>query len=1350
MTGLVLALSFLTNIAAAQTNAVILNPEQEKDGLKIGNQSDKGIDLHFSLNQYFTKQELYNGKYMEKITMDGVILPNTEGAPDLPVLSRYIAIPAGATAKLKVNIRNRSIKQQKEIMPAPRIPKENEDGPLFYEKDNSIYGKDTFYPENNVIISSPMKIRGVDVVMVSVSPFRYNPVTKVLEISNDIDISIDFEGGNGTFGEKRYLSRFWEPILKDNILNSSVLPKPDYSATVSREQSGYEYIIISPDDPGFLAWADSIKMFRIREGIKTGVVTTSQIGGNTTVAIEHYIDSMYLYADIPPAAVLLLGDYGFTGNTINCPVYNDYCVSDNLYADVNHDDLPDVVLARITARDVSELEHMVTKFIDYEQNPPTNPDFYDHPVTAMGWQTERWFQLCSEVIAGFFENSLGKHPVRENAIYQGNPANGIWSTASNTNVILNEFGPSGLGYIPASPTYLTDWDANAARVNHDINNGAFLLQHRDHGYTGGWGEPAYNKSSIDGLYNTDLTWIFSINCLTGKFNDPSECFAEKFHRYTYGGQNSGALGITAASEVSYSFVNDTYVWGMYDNMWPGFLPDYGSNPESRGILPAFANAAGKYFLAQSSWPSNPGNKEVTYYLFHHHGGAFSKLYSEVPQQLTVVHDPVILAGLDHFTVQADENSFIALTVGDEIIGTAEGTGEPVDIAIAPQLPGTWVNIVVTKQNYYRYENRLQVIPPIGPYCLYQDHSVNDSTGNGNGLPDFDEPWYLNLSMHNLGSEDGHQVMVTLKTDDPFVTVSDSLQNYETIAAGAVKIINNAFLVHASDSIPNQHEVFFTVEAKDDNDSVWISHFSIVANAPEPVAGSLAVDDTLTGTGDGILDPGEYADILIRVENHGNCSANDFAVTFLSLNPFIEVLNPYDTISQIAAGGFAIARFPVHVLNNAPVGFVAETEVVIQVAGYHTYKYFYPKIRAMIEDFETGDFTKYDWKLSGGQHWFVTDVNPYEGSFSAKSGAIGDGQSSIFYITYEVMENDSIKFMKKVSSEADFDKLIFYIDNTMVGEWSGTTDNWSKEIYPVTAGQHTFLWMYRKDYSTSSGDDCAWLDNIELPTKLMTTLSAGPNREICFSDSFQTDAIATYFDSLYWSTSGDGTFDDIHVVTPLYVPGVSDIETGSVWLKLNVFGSDGLFYQDSMNLAIHSIPEMPLLPIGPDTVDVFSVSETVFVIKPVPNATEYLWAVYPDDAGTIAGTDTTALVIWNPDYLDNAWIKVKALNQCGESDFSDSLTVFIDNTSGIKGLSAKGRIVVMPNPNNGLFTVQAKNLKPGLYSMKLISMTGETVFSAVNPDSSVPYRFGAKSLQPGIYLLVITLDNKQYLTKVVVK
>ena len=226
-----------------------------------------------------------------------------------------------------------------------------------------------------------------------------------------------------------------------------------------------------------------------------------------------------------------------------------------------------------------------------------------------------------------------------------------------------------------------------------------MLQHRDHGMETGWGEPSYTNSSIDGLTNTDLTFIFSINCLTGKFNWSGQCFSEKFHGYTYNGNNSGALGITAATEVSYSFVNDTYVWGLFDNMWPDFMPDYGTTPESRDLLPAFGNAAGKHFLAQSSWPYNSNNKEVTYYLFHHHGDAFSVMYSEVPQNLNVVHNNVQLGGVDFFTIEVNSGALVCLTVNDQIIGLAESTGQQMDIPIIPQLPGTIINLVITKQNF---------------------------------------------------------------------------------------------------------------------------------------------------------------------------------------------------------------------------------------------------------------------------------------------------------------------------------------------------------------------------------------------------------------------------------------------------------------------------------------------------------------------------------------------------------------------------------------------------------------------------------------------------------------------------
>ena len=151
-------------------------------------------------------------------------------------------------------------------------------------------------------------------------------------------------------------------------------------------------------------------MFRQRQGIITQVVTITEVGGNTTSAIETYINDAYTNWDIPPIAVLLMADYGNSGVGITSPVYDNYCISDNIYADINNNTLPDITFARMTARNETELEILVHKAINYERNPPTNPDFYNNPITAMGWQTERWFQLCSEIVAGYFEKRSWKIP----------------------------------------------------------------------------------------------------------------------------------------------------------------------------------------------------------------------------------------------------------------------------------------------------------------------------------------------------------------------------------------------------------------------------------------------------------------------------------------------------------------------------------------------------------------------------------------------------------------------------------------------------------------------------------------------------------------------------------------------------------------------------------------------------------------------------------------------------------------------------------------------------------------------------------------------------------------------------
>jgi len=1318
--GLALMLLNFTFLVA-QSNRVNFENNWGKHGVTLKSQKQNKLIINTSISAYSINETMVDNNIMQTITTKGVILQNNEGAPNLPSYSNYIAVPQGARVVAKVIRKQSEYVDNIDIAPSPIIPKDDDNSPLTYVKDSKIYSNNQFYPNNIIKVSKLQKIRGVDVVIVAVSPFQYNPVTKQMIVNRDIEVEISFEGGNGKFGEDRLRSRWWDPIIKDAVLNYSSIKEVNKSSRGTRE-TGCEYLIVVPDDATFISWADSLKNFRIKQGISTNVVTTTDIGGNTVAAIESYVDNAYNTWDIPPAAVLLMADFGTSGNTIISPIYDNYCASDNIFADVDNDYLPDVIFARMTAQNAEQLETMVTKVLNYERNPPVSPDFYDHPITALGWQTERWFQICSETVGGFFKNELGKDPVRINAIYQGNPNSDPWSTATNTNTVLTQFGPDGLGYIPASPSELGGWSGgNSTDVNNAINSGAFILQHRDHGGTDGWGEPGYSNNNINGLTNTDLTFIFSINCLTGKYNISGECFAEKFHRYKYDGNNSGALGIIAASEVSYSFVNDTYVWGMYDNMWPDFLPDYGSTPESRGVLPAFGNAAGKYFLQQSAWPYNTDNKEVTYNLFHHHGDAFSVVYSEVPQNLTVAHDAGIIAGETSFVVSADEGSFIALTVDNEIIGTATGTGAPVSIPIIAQMPPNHIIVTITKQNFYRYESSVEVIPPSGPYVIYNDVAINDVNGNNNGIMETGESVLSTVFMKNIGVETGENIAVVISTFDSYITLTDNTEEYGNIAAGEILSVADGFAWEVANNIPDLHDVVFDVEATNGTDT-WTSSMTITGHAPVITIGQLVIDDSDQGNGNGRLDAGETVDLLFETNNEGSYVALASIASLESNSQFITLNNTEFDLGDIESNTTITAIFNITIADETPVGSPVEFIYNVESGEYSAVEIFSRSVGLILEDWETGDMTQFDWQTGGTNDWTISTTDPYEGTFCNESGSISDNQDTWLSITYDVSSDDTISFYAMVSSEENYDFLKFYIDNGLMLSISGN-QSWQRYAIPVSEGTHTFKWEYSKDGSVGSGDDLARIDYIVLPVPIVTSAFAGSDTDYCENDVMQCNGTATACISTLWTTSGTGTFDDDLISNPVYQPSADDIEAGAVVLTFTGYGETSTVSDD----VVFTIGKTPIAYSGETGLtcgnEPFSLDAAY-----AENYTTVLWTTMGD--GTF--DDVTAI---NPIYT------------AGTTDIENGVTLLVMTADGFSAcdpatseleliieaapLAYAGESQSVCGSELSLETAYAEN-----YTTVLWTTTGDGAFS--NADEVNPiYVFGTTDLESGTVYLTFT-------------
>ena len=132
---------------------------------------------------------------------------------------------------------------------------------------------------------------------------------------------------------------------------------------------------------------------------------------------------------------------------------------------------------------------------------------------------------------------------------------------------------------------------------------------------------------------------------------------------------------------------------------------------------------------------------------------------------------------------------------------------------------------------------------------------------------------------------------------------------------------------------------------------------------------------------------------------------------------------------------------------------------------------------IIEPFETGDFSLFDWQIDPTYPWTITTNNPYEGTYCMKSGGAGVASvTSNMSVTVDIPADGLMSFFGKISSESNYDYGHFYIDGVEKGQYSGA-GSWAEKTFDITQGTHTFKWSYTKDSSVNSNDDCFYVDYI---------------------------------------------------------------------------------------------------------------------------------------------------------------------------------------------------------------------------------------------------------------------------------
>ncbi|HTY87866.1 MAG TPA: protease pro-enzyme activation domain-containing protein [Candidatus Acidoferrum sp.] len=145
--------------------------------------------------------------------------------------------------------------------------------------------------------------------------------------------------------------------------------------------------------------------------------------------------------------------------------------------------------------------------------------------------------------------------------------------------------------------------------------------------------------------------------------------------------------------------------------------------------------------------------------------------------------------------------------------------------------------------------------------------------------------------------------------------------------------------------------------------------------------------------------------------------------------------------------------------------------------------------AFTDGFESGNLQQLPWTTAGNLPWFVQSSVVSAGQYAARSGLITNSQSSSLILATN-FHSGAGSFSYRVSSEANYDFLKFYLDGVLMQQWSGEA-GWATYSFSLTAGFHTLMWTYIKDPSNSGGLDAAFLDNVIVPIVVATNSVATP-------------------------------------------------------------------------------------------------------------------------------------------------------------------------------------------------------------------------------------------------------------------
>ena len=428
--------------------------------------------------------------------------------------------------------------------------------------------------------------------------------------------------------------------------------------------------------------------------------------------------------------------------------------------------------------------------------------------------------------------------------------------------------------------------------------------------------------------------------------------------------------------------------------------------------------------------------------------------------------PTILSGAASYSVSAAPYAYVALTdtATHTLVAAAWANASGMATLTLPSgLVVGGYELTASAQQRRTAFRAVSVIPPSGPYAI-----ATALTPSADMLPGSTVP--LTLTVSNPGNDTAHNVAVQLNTPGSTITLDTNVLSFGDIASGATATRTVAATVAPSAT---------------DGTTVGVGCITTWNGATTPTEVTLTVTATapvadLAFGGNATILPGATATVTVTLANNGHAALTGGILAVTSPTSLLTVTPHLGDSVGVAPGASQSRTYTLQADSRLPLGVTVPLGITLTaptVTVCDTLPIYVGN--PVCETFESGTFSLSGW-TQGTYPWTIDTTDAAEGSHCARStAALTHSQTAELSIQRTVAVADSITFFYRVSSEANYDKFHFFIDNDELVTASGVVA-WTRAAFAVTPGTHTFRFTYSKDGSVNSNSDCAWIDNVCMP------------------------------------------------------------------------------------------------------------------------------------------------------------------------------------------------------------------------------------------------------------------------------